>query len=86
MNNVTPEVIAEMIKDIQKNEYHGELTIVFNAGNVTLIKDAFTHKPEAIVGAYGPAASIRRKTVFVVSRPKKPEPEKAEKTEEKTAD
>lgn len=85
MNKITPEVIAEMIRDIQRNEYHGELTIVFNGGNVTLVKDAFTHKPDTVFDAYGDAAAKHRKTVFVVNRSKKTALETREETEENKA-
>jgi sulfatase maturation enzyme AslB (radical SAM superfamily) len=84
MNKITPEVIAEMIRDIQRNEYHGDLTITFNGGNVTLVKDSFTHKPDTIFDAYGDAAKPR-KTVFVVNRTKKSAPETREETEENAA-
>lgn len=84
MKKIMPEVIAEMVRDIQRNEYHGDLTITFNNGNVTLVKDSFTHKPDAIVEAYSDAAKPR-KTVFVVNRTKKPAPETREETEENKA-
>jgi hypothetical protein len=67
---VTPEVIAELIRDVQKNELHGELTITFNAGRITLVKDTFTHKPDAILEAYADRVEERKRQKVLVVRKK----------------
>ena len=77
---ITPEVMAELIRDVQRNEHHGDLVITFNAGNITVVKDTFTHKPDRLLDAYGDVAT-KRKTVFVVNRLKK-EPAKTHEAQE----
>jgi hypothetical protein len=49
---------------------HGELTITFNAGRITLVKDTFTHKPDVILEAYADRVEERKRQKVLVVRKK----------------